>query len=337
MSGKRLLIGVLCTVCVTLGLYLKFFNHESAEDLLAANRMEQKAQPIEAKPRFHHFKAHKVIASAEDENQGVNVGKDDLINTIKERTTKEPAKAESDKIKQMVDVGDDADADVNAIKEEDNGEVENAAQANKQSVGAADQEEKVPIVDVEKEDGDDEKLRDAGGNGGERTEDGDGEVEAGEGDGVRHNGRGRHGIKFFDWDKWVKDNDFVELGNIWAYCDDEDPPVVGKVLLLPDEDNGGLKNVIIFNTTLEYDVVMGKAEVSIEYNKMHFYGNTFDFGDLETEGDFFKCPIAKGDQYYVREQHLSALVPKGTFYGEARLIDQNDKVILCSSMTMTMK
>lgn len=43
------------------------------------------------------------------------------------------------------------------------------------------------------------------------------EVDDGEGALVKDD-RGPHGIKLFDWENWVKENDFVNIGSLWGYC-----------------------------------------------------------------------------------------------------------------------
>lgn len=142
-------------------------------------------------------------------------------------------------------------------------------------------------------------------------------------------GRGPHGIKLFDWDNWVKENDFVNIGSLWAYCDDDDPPLVGKVVLF---NNGGtLSLVLVLNTTFEADIAYGKVEVKVLYSDAEFYHKIYDVCDMAAnfEDDFFQCPMAKGDKYFFKEQTLSRFLPSGTYSVEMSLRNEYENTVIC--------
>ncbi|XP_041455656.1 glutamic acid-rich protein-like [Lytechinus variegatus] len=408
MAGKRMFIGVLCTVCLVLGVYIKFFNHESSDNLLSANRQSVQGDDVIVvaanKPNFHRIGTNNKINELNKDFHEF-VPKERADNFAAEEIYKDDTPQGDDDEKVVLEKaeheGNEEDGDVHEEnkKDEVNGGNEEEGNEEKLDEWADDHQEENPNdirkdetndyrdaeeqpLDVDRpverleggEDGEEgEELRNAGGDGGEQKEEeeegGDEEEEEKEeerenkedeeneeaekkkGDNTeneeekedaveddkKQTGRGPHGIKLFDWNNWVKENQFVELGNVWGYCDDADPPVIGKLILLEDEELGGVKTIFLFNTTLDIDVLIGKVEISIDYNDMHFYEKTFNLEDLEEQGDFFKAPILKGDHYFVREKHISRFVPKGHYYGEARMTDQNERVIICSTMNLHMK
>lgn len=340
-----MIIGVMCIVCLVSGVYIKFFNHESSDQLLIANRQGVQGAAVviaAAKPNFHRLGTN--IIKKEDSNKDTDEG---------------VQRVEAQQLEHIIDEGethqvdDNEEAELDEASYEDNEEKEDERgddhqeekpndvqkdETNHDQVDPQPFDADKPIERVEGEDEDeeeDELLHDAGGDGGERKEEEEEEdIEEGY---EKQDGRGPHGIKLFDWDHWIKDNQFVDLGNVWGYCDDDDPPVIGKIILLEDEERGGVKSIFLFNTTFDKDVLMGKVEISIDYNGMHFWTKTADLEDLEIEGDFFKAPIVKGDHYFVREKHISSFIPKGHYYGEAKMTDQNDRSLLCSTMNLHMK
>ncbi|XP_063970484.1 uncharacterized protein LOC135157720 [Lytechinus pictus] len=397
MAGKRMVIGILCTVCLVPGVYIKFFNHESSDNLLSANR--QSVQGDDAivvaanKPNFHRIGTNnKINELNKDFHEFVSKERADNFEAeeIYKDDTRQGDDGENVVLEKAEHKDNEEDEDVHEENKEDevNGGNEEEGNEEKLDEWADDHQEENPndirkdetkdYHDVEEQPfdvnrpverlewGEDEEegeeLRNAGGDGGERKEEEeeeecdeeeerennadeenkDEEKKDENEDAVKdidekHTGRGPHGIKLFDWNNWVKENQFVELGNVWGYCDDADPPVIGKLILLEDEELGGVKTIFLFNTTLDIDVLIGKVEISIDYNDMHFYEKTFNLEDLEEQGDFFKAPIVKGDHYFVREKHISRFVPKGHYYGEARMTDQNERVIICSTMNLHMK
>ncbi|XP_071785900.1 uncharacterized protein [Asterias amurensis] len=154
-----------------------------------------------------------------------------------------------------------------------------------------------------------------------------------------------HKIPKIDWDLWMKDNGFVDIGTLWGYCDDSDPPVIGKVLLMKDEDRGGLKIVVVMNTTFDEPVEYGSIFVSVMYGDMNFYEKDMDictlYDDDEPDPDeerdtFFDCPMAEGNKYYIKEIHVPFFVPSGHFKAKAKLTDQAGRIVLCASADMTL-
>ncbi|XP_071958387.1 uncharacterized protein [Antedon mediterranea] len=153
----------------------------------------------------------------------------------------------------------------------------------------------------------------------------------------QHNtGTGRHGLKLFDWDKWISDNGFVSVGKIWAFCDEPDPPVVGAALLMADE-SGGIKIVTVMNTTFENSILFGTIAVTVEYGGVRLYTNEFPVCDMAEEDPYFTCPMKGGDQYYMREDHVPGLLPAGNYYTEAKLIDHKQKTVVCANCDLNIK
>ncbi|XP_022096103.1 uncharacterized protein LOC110982165 [Acanthaster planci] len=144
----------------------------------------------------------------------------------------------------------------------------------------------------------------------------------------------------FDWDKWVTDNNLVDVGTMWGYCDDPDPAEVGKILLMKDEDRGGLKVVVVMNTTFDEPVVSGLIQAHVMYGEMSFYDKEMDictlYDDTELEpgeerDTFFDCPMAAGTKYYTKELHVPFFLPSGHFTAKAKLVDQQDRSVICTS------
>ncbi|XP_033119595.1 uncharacterized protein LOC117118960 [Anneissia japonica] len=146
----------------------------------------------------------------------------------------------------------------------------------------------------------------------------------------------KHGIKFFDWDKWISDQGFVSVGKIWAFCDEPNPPVVGAAILMADE-NGGIKIVTVMNTTFENSILFGTIAVKVEYGGIQLYTNEFPVCDMAEEDEFFTCPMKAGDQYYMREDHVPGLLPAGNYYTEAKLIDHNKVTVVCANCDLNIK
>ncbi|XP_070574796.1 uncharacterized protein [Ptychodera flava] len=131
----------------------------------------------------------------------------------------------------------------------------------------------------------------------------------------------------FDWDKWVFDNDYVSIGDIYTKCDEDGRKLVGKTLLMADKENGGVKSVILFNITWPHEIEYGTIHMSVRYDNMELYSNKFDLCTVDEE--LFQCPLPAGPMAYKYEVHVPAYVPKGTFYSKAFLVDQDEVEVAC--------
>ncbi|XP_071823395.1 uncharacterized protein [Apostichopus japonicus] len=253
MSWKAA-VGVLCTVTIILGTYLKYFDHPPAEETLDANR---NMDTIE-RPSF--FK------SARDKPDRGGL-REDPVNHSSNLTRFEDEKT----FNGSTILGKETEVD------------QNNSVLN-------DTEKDVPKSTSEK-----------------------------------------HGIKKFDWDGWIKENEFVNIGNTWAYCDDEDPILVGKIILF--NNDGSLTMSLVMNTTFEADITFGTVEVKVLYYETVFFHKTFDICEMaeKFEDEFFICPMAKGEKYYFREQPLSSLMPSGEFSIDILMKDEYEKTILCGA------
>lgn len=255
MSWKTV-VGVLCTITVILGTYIKFFDRPPAEDTLDANRLYADIE----RPSFTRHGGQ-----LSDLKLTRNVTFDRTFNSsvVRVNITQGPVNSN----KNVSDVTKDESASM--------------------SKDGSDVKETLPL----------------------------------EG----------HGIKKFDWDGWVKDNNFVNIGNIWAYCDDAEPITIGKVILL--DYDGSLVVSLVLNTTFDADIKFGTVEVKVMYYTTEFYHKTYDVCTMaeKFEDDFFTCPMVKGDKYYYREQPISRFMPSGEFSIDLTLRDENEKVVICGA------
>ncbi|XP_072014146.1 uncharacterized protein [Amphiura filiformis] len=326
MASKRAVASILATVGFMLGIYLAFFNHPPATETLEINLHKgahEESKRIE--PHFRHLRFREDSAKS-SAIRALNVSDNSVsqqlvrIFKVTNSTTQDPFGESSI---------------INAHQADDRGG-EVKVQHPSDERGVVEMQEKVQVEQNEMESGQnarEDKL----------TEDKEVEVEkANSIDMDRNIGRskeyGPHHIRIFDWDKWVQQNNFIDIGTIWAYCDDPDPPPpVGKVMMKKDEEYGsGLKIVIHMNSTFEENIEFGKIALSVDVNGMHFFSKKYDACAMVTQSEFFRCPMLAGDKYFHIEQHVPIFLPTGDYYVESQLIDQFDRTIVCAQVKMTL-
>ncbi|XP_077982810.1 uncharacterized protein LOC144437679 [Glandiceps talaboti] len=275
MSAKRNIIIVVCIVTLCLGLYLAYFNHADAVDILEANKelmkkqheMRHSAQIANSAQR--HVAAAAIIIEY-DQIGGRNNG---TLSSTDAKRNKAPVEGESTEGPKLN----------NDSKGKDKTEDEN--------VVVASDEKEMPVKETNKVENIKKDPTD------------------------------------FDWDEWVYQNDYVSIGDIYTKCEEPGRKTVGKVLLMADTENGGVKSVIRFNMTWPYDIEYGTIHMSVKYDNMELYSNKFDLCTVDPE--LFVCPLPAGPQYYDTEVHVPAYVPKGIFYSRAWLVDQDDNEVAC--------
>ncbi|XP_038078872.1 uncharacterized protein LOC119746137 [Patiria miniata] len=338
MTFKRGCITGILAMAAVMGVYLTFFNHPPAAITLEANahNSAQKMRPPKFSDDFGPPKSNPADGSRQILSQ-----KDD---TAKEKILRDQGTQHKDEVPSKApslenDLHENNTTEsvffnlINDTEAFDKNKQEEKPQ-NKQDPQISAKKTKTSENSGEvKEDAKDEvkEIAKTGEEGGADTKPGvDGGSKV-----ISH-----YDYPRFDWDKWVKDNDLVGVGTIWGYCDDPEPPEIGKLLLMKDEDRGGLKVVIVMNSTFDEQVESGQIFANVMYGDMSFYDNTMDictlFDDDELEpgeerDNFFDCPMAAGPKYYTKELHIPFFVPSGHFTAKAKLVDQLQRPVICTS------
>ncbi len=336
MTFKRGIIGGLMTVTAFVGLYLGFFNHPPPSDTLEANAHHHAKTGVEAgPPKFQDFgpppkQSDGFIRSVQSHNGSAKQTNDKVLRghrpILAVTVGAQFENGDKDNAKSLL-VGDTNKIDFDSSKQDD-GKVEVKSDITSGDTSSENKDAAV-VIDVHDQ---------------PNAKDDEGKSETIQKGGKALAARG-HNLPKFDWNQWVKDNSFVGIGTLWGYCDDSDPPVIGKVLLMKDEDRGGLKVVVVMNTTFDEPVESGFIFVSVMYGDVNFYERDMDICTLyeddepdpdEEKDTFFDCPMEDGNKYYMKELHIPFYVPSGHFRAKAKLTDQADRTVLCASADMTL-
>ncbi|XP_028391810.1 phosphatidylglycerol/phosphatidylinositol transfer protein-like [Dendronephthya gigantea] len=133
----------------------------------------------------------------------------------------------------------------------------------------------------------------------------------------------------FDWDGWVKKNNYLSIGDVYDMCDskNENRIKVGKAILSYDSSNGRIYATLVANITLGEDLVRGKANIYLSYGGRVLFNETFDVcRDIHVKG--VKCPMRKGYKISVNERKkFPSHMPKGYFLAAGHVRNQDNRCL----------
>ncbi|KAK3085904.1 hypothetical protein FSP39_010291 [Pinctada imbricata] len=138
------------------------------------------------------------------------------------------------------------------------------------------------------------------------------------------------------WQKFIDDNKYVSIGDVYNDCDDENRYWVGKSVLLPDPLRGGVTSKTFINFTLENEITEGSADffIKVSYGSKDLYENEWDFCTMEDDEDederFVFCPYEPKKYSWVIERKIPGYLPNGKYYAKAWITDAEEKVFMCA-------
>lgn len=140
---------------------------------------------------------------------------------------------------------------------------------------------------------------------------------------------GRGSRSNFDWDGWVKRNNFLSIGDVYDMCDTKsgDRIKVGKAVLSSERGSKKILATLAANITLADDLVHAKANIYASYRGRVLYNETYDVcKDLGVKN--IKCPMKKGQLISIHEsKFFPSHIPKGYFVAVGRVVNQNNKCL----------
>ncbi|XP_013383718.1 phosphatidylglycerol/phosphatidylinositol transfer protein-like [Lingula anatina] len=143
------------------------------------------------------------------------------------------------------------------------------------------------------------------------------------------------------WEQWVEENGYLSIGDIYDKCDDsKDRVTLGKVILLPDHEKGGVTSVSFLNHTIENDIDEGsEVKIEVSYNGKELYKNHWELCTIdedEEEDRIVFCPIKKGPRTWKKEMKIPNYLPKGRYTAKAWLVDIDEKILVCGFADFTL-
>ena len=209
MASKRALVSVLATVCIIFGIYLGFFNHPPANETLAINLAHQDHKFVPFKhlhSRLHNDEKTSVLRAL------------NISDTLGLQLKEDVSKAHLLRTAKLASINDTAQKNLS------NSGANIRTNSQQIDKSGSHQKEDVPDEDPFKNIIDeDENQNDSGNNAGEEKTMEDKAEEDAEAEHMERNAGkskeyGPHHIRIFDWDGWVKSNNYIDIGTIWAYC-----------------------------------------------------------------------------------------------------------------------
>lgn len=141
------------------------------------------------------------------------------------------------------------------------------------------------------------------------------------------------------WDRWIKANDYVQIGEVFDKCDGDDRLAIGRAILLQDTKLGGVTSKTFLNITFASDVTGGAMYLECQYNGRQLYSSHWDLctaeDDLEDDKRIIICPMKSGPKSYGTERKIPNYLPKGRYQAKAWFIDQNEQMIACGMADFT--
>ncbi len=204
MVSKRTLASIFVTVCFCFGMYLAFFNHPPAAETLEINLhrgIEEGDNSKKVAPHFRHLHFRGDTAKSSSV-RALNLS-DTSNETLKKKETVTISKEAKNKTVQNTFDFDDAvhrtgDEEGDPVHQEHTLTIEHREMHSGQNA----KEYKLTEDSVEDTNDDENKSRriNLDKNVGKSKE------------------YGPHHIRIFDWDNWVKQNKYIDIGTIWAFC-----------------------------------------------------------------------------------------------------------------------
>lgn len=141
-----------------------------------------------------------------------------------------------------------------------------------------------------------------------------------------------------EWDQWIRRNHFVSIGKLFDKCDGDDRIMLGRVVMLEDQQRGGVTSKTYLNVTLHKEIVGGSMYLTCQYNGRDLYSNHWDLCTVEDGADdrVINCPIRVGKRKFVKELKIPNYLPKGRYTSKAWILDQEQKMIGCAFADFTL-
>ncbi|KAL9976129.1 hypothetical protein ACROYT_G013383 [Oculina patagonica] len=132
------------------------------------------------------------------------------------------------------------------------------------------------------------------------------------------------------WDKWVTENGFKSIGDIWDSCDPSDSrKKIGKVIIYYDSKEKRVIGTAVANFTTKVTLNSGVVHVVAQFHGRTLYDVKHDV--CKVDAKTFGCPMNKGQKMYIYEPFkLPKYIPKGHYFATAKLVNQDD---VCLGMT----
>lgn len=140
------------------------------------------------------------------------------------------------------------------------------------------------------------------------------------------------------WQKFVDDNKYVGIGDVYNSCDDKDRITLGKAILLPDKETGGLKVRTFINITLEKPLTEGEFLVDVKYNGKDLYDNHWEFCTIDENQEVKQvfCPYKPGFYTWATDKKIPKFIPKGKYHTRAWLNGDDGKLLTCGLTTFVL-
>ncbi|XP_061196903.1 putative phosphatidylglycerol/phosphatidylinositol transfer protein 2 [Saccostrea echinata] len=140
------------------------------------------------------------------------------------------------------------------------------------------------------------------------------------------------------WQKFVDDNKFVGIGDVYNSCDDKDRITIGKAIMLPDEETGGIKVRTFINITLEKPLTEGEFLVDVKYNGKDLYDNHWEFCTIDENQEVRQvfCPYKPGFYSWATDKKIPKFIPKGKYETRAWLNGDDGKLLTCGLTTFVL-
>lgn len=134
------------------------------------------------------------------------------------------------------------------------------------------------------------------------------------------------------WERFIRENQYVSIGELYNKCEGEDRIMVGKTVMLIDKEKGGVKSRTFLNVTWDKLIDDGEMSIEVTYNGKDLYSNKWDLCTIdedEPERIIF-CPIKSGERKYIKDLKIPNYLPKGRYVTKAHSSDQDGETIACA-------
>nr|XP_022337072.1 uncharacterized protein LOC111133210 isoform X2 [Crassostrea virginica] len=140
------------------------------------------------------------------------------------------------------------------------------------------------------------------------------------------------------WQKFVDDNKYVAIGDVFDSCDNKDRITLGKAILLPDKETGGLKVRTFINITLEQPLTEGEFLIDVKYNGKDLYDNHWEFCTIDENKEVRQvfCPYKPGFYAWATDKKIPNTSVSGKYYTRAWLNGDDGRMLTCGLTTFVL-
>ncbi|KAK3085909.1 hypothetical protein FSP39_010388 [Pinctada imbricata] len=133
------------------------------------------------------------------------------------------------------------------------------------------------------------------------------------------------------WQDFIDANNYVAIGDVFDTCE-KGHQTIGKVILLNNEETGGLMARTFVNITLKTELTIGEFAVDVKYNGKELYDNKWEFCSMDEnqkKRQIF-CPYKAGKFYtWATDKNIPTYIPKGRYETKAWLTGDEGELITC--------